>query len=110
MNPYLSPETPNDIAPRALRVGLGRPLVLLSISVGCVLLASLFSCMCGHLPLEATFLTVPAVILAAFGRVSSSGCKSSVSIIATVVVGLTSLVLMKNISDVLWFGHDAILR
>ena len=67
-----------------------------------------FMCICGHLGQDALVATVPTAAVAWWGfarRLSRIG-----RLLAAGVVIIASMALAKNLLDVLWFGHDPLLR
>ena len=73
------------------------------------LVAMLFPCMCGNLPIEAlpfSLFGAVCVWCSALRYPTNSGERKAFVIF---VVGLATFIFFKNICDVLWLGHDALL-
>lgn len=80
--------------------------------LGCAMalfLAPTFKCGCGYLDWPGLFVTVPACGLTVYAWVRNQS-RNLVwrAFLMIVVVGAT-MILFKNIADVLWFGHRALL-
>lgn len=67
-------------------------------------------CMCGHLGSEALFATLPACALAVYAWVSNANGNAVWRVLLIIVVVVVAIVFLKNLTDVLWFGHEALLR
>lgn len=66
--------------------------------------------MCGHLGPEALIVTLPALALACYGWLSNRNRDSIWRAFVIFVVVLSLVVFLKNAGDVLWFGHEPLLR
>ena len=91
--------------PPGSRLWLASPLSLILSFIG----ASVFPCTCGHLGREALFVLVPAALLAwwpfLFAREHWPFPR-----LGTIAAALAStLLLAKNVADILWFGHEPLL-
>jgi hypothetical protein len=74
-----------------------------------LLCAPMTMCMCGH----TNWFTFPFSLAAATLSGWAWGRKDYATLgrlVVIVLVVLASLLLFKNVADVLWFGHDALLR
>jgi hypothetical protein len=66
-------------------------------------------CACGHMDWLSLAFTGPAAGLAWWGLCRSSRAGIWVALVLFTTV-LATLVLAKNMADILWFGHHALLR
>ena len=111
-NPYESPATPDAPSPTSSASTQGKG-VRAPLLVGCAGFASLgssvwFSCMCGHISPIALVFTVPAAVVS-WLTLSTVRSRGTLFAIMTVLVAVfTTLVLVKNLADTLWYGHEAI--
>ena len=69
-----------------------------------------FSCMCGHLPAEALIPSVAGAILAWVGFSRHQYASLVIRMVAFLIVVIASCIFLKNLADVLWYGHNALLR
>jgi hypothetical protein len=67
-----------------------------------------FTCMCGHIAAPALLLTGPAAVLAWFVIVVDRRTEGVRRGVEGAVVIMVSVILVKNLADVLWFGHDPV--
>jgi hypothetical protein len=67
-------------------------------------------CMCGHLGGFALAVTLPASGLGCYGWIANKNRDLIWRGFLMFAVVLSAMVLLKNIGDVLWFGHEALLR
>jgi hypothetical protein len=67
-----------------------------------------FTCMCGHIAAPALLLTGLAAVLAWFVFIRDPSTASGNRGLAIIAVVIASLILVKNLADVLWFGHDPV--
>lgn len=74
-----------------------------------LLFAPMTMCMCGHMDWFSLPLTLAAASLSwwAFARKDQP---PGWRLIVVVLVVLASLELTKNVADILWFGHEPLLR
>ena len=70
---------------------------------------SVFPCACNHLDPNALLVVVPAALLAWWRFLFARESWPSPRIVTIVAVIASSLLLAKNVSDILWFGHDPLL-
>lgn len=78
----------------------------ITLSYAGIILSPLFMCMCGHLNTMVLGLTVPATILGWWGASGRVPLMWRLLGIGAAVVA--TMLLGKNLLDVLWFGHDPI--
>jgi hypothetical protein len=65
-------------------------------------------CICGYLDRWALLVTVPGTVFAWFSVVLADKRRTLFLLGAVVVAIALSLILLKNVGDVLWYGHDAL--
>ena len=111
-NPYESPETraaSNDHAQRVIRNE--RPPAGLSVlfaAAGSIGTLMFLTCMCGHIDWWGTAITLPAAACGWYALTTIRRQKMSHAILTILVAAIATLVLLKNVTDGLWYGHDAI--
>jgi hypothetical protein len=76
--------------------------------VGAAVSVSMFTCTCGHLAQMALIGTVTTAVFAWWGFVRELPLLGR--IFASVATVLASYLLVKNVLDILWFGHNPLLR
>ena len=89
------------------------PVVIWPSAAGLVMTlagATVFPCACGHLNVWAFMMTGPAVILAWLGFLRRRSPSWPWRVVSMAAVIMASLVFMKNVADVLWFGHEPLLK
>ena len=69
---------------------------------------TLLPCLCGYLDRWALLATVPCLLLACYTFCGTDRTMGFWRHVAGVLVIFAFLMLLKNIGDVLWFGHDAV--
>ena len=74
-----------------------------------VVVALMFTCLCGHLARETLLVLVPAVLLAWWPFLSARESRLIPRVVTILAVIASSLLLAKNIADILWFGHEPLL-
>ena len=113
-NPYAPPVTPNradtNSGASARASGVRSPVF-----VGCAGFASFgsliwFTCTCGHISPTALLFTVPAAVISWLTLFTVRSRGKLYAIMAVLVAVFTTLVLVKNSADTLWYGHEAIWR
>ncbi len=68
----------------------------------------LFSCMCGHISPTALAFTVPSAVVSCLTLATVRLRYKWHAIVTVLVAVFTSVVLVENVADTLWYGHDAI--
>ena len=68
----------------------------------------LLPCLCGHLARSALWATVPCMLCGWYAVLHVERSMPAWRNFAGVLAILASLILVKNISDALWYGHDAV--
>jgi hypothetical protein len=71
---------------------------------------AVFPCTCGHLNVWSFMMTGPAVILGWLGFLRRLSPSWPLRMLSMAGVVMASLVFMKNVADVLWFGHEPLLK
>ena len=79
-------------------------------SIGMWLATGAFSCTCGRLPAEALIPSLAGAILAWVGFLRHQDASSVIRMVAFLIVLMASYIFLKNLADVLWYGHNALLR
>jgi len=67
-------------------------------------------CVCGHLPAMALVLTVPGAVIAWVGWVRSGALAGLPHLLVGGTVIFSSMVFLLNFHNLLWSGHDPLLR
>ena len=73
-----------------------------------LMLAGFFTCGCGHLDVLALPVTLPTAMCGWCAATTVRRGNLSHAILTIVICVLTTIVLLKNLADVLWFGHNAV--
>ncbi len=76
--------------------------------VNSVLLVPMLMCACGNLSWFALLVTGFGVFAAWFPDINRKNSTPLFTLFAVLVRILATVVFLKNIGDVLWFGHDAL--
>ena len=66
----------------------------------------LFPCICGHYPIEALPTSSLGLVLAWIPFARSARPRIGDKCLAIFFVLFASLIFIKNVGDVLWYGHD----
>lgn len=74
-----------------------------------VVLVPLFYCACGHMGTEGFLVTLPAFAFACYGWIRNPDMGLGRRSLLILVVLLSVCGLFKNLVDVLWLGHEALL-
>ena len=69
-----------------------------------------FPCICGHLHTEALPTSGLGVVLAWYPFIRYERARILDRCVAVFFVLFTSLVFLKNVADVLWFGHEPLFQ
>lgn len=69
----------------------------------------LFSCICGHLGMDALPTSTSGVMLAWFPFIRYSRTRIVEQCLAVFFVLIPTLIFLKNVADILWCGHNALL-
>jgi hypothetical protein len=90
---------------------MSRPLQLAWLGGLLTILGHTFAtCICGHISWEGLLGTAPGAGLAWWGFAINSDKRSLPRAGLWVVVTLTSFMLLRNLHNVLWSGHDPLLH
>lgn len=81
-------------------------IMAILIGVGSYLL---LSCACGHMERLSLIGSLPAFALAWVAFLMRKDSRPATRIVVALACLVTTIVLMKNLMDVLWLGHDALL-
>jgi hypothetical protein len=108
------PFDPRD--PTSFKVpGLGRPPSLswpdwAAIGTTALLVVAPTSCTCGYMGWFSLWFTVPAVAAVWWGMLRSRVRHVLARTLYVIVAAIVSTMLLKNIADILWFGHEPLLN
>lgn len=75
---------------------------------GSFLSAMFFSCACCHIDPRALPFTFSAVVCAIYAATTIRRDNLSHAIVTGVVLVITMVIFLKNVADVMWFGHHAV--
>jgi hypothetical protein len=73
-----------------------------------LLLTPFFPCACGHLPIESLPITVASCALGWCGYLYNQ--KKDFRLVRILSVVIATILVVKNIGDIVWFGHAPLLR
>lgn len=74
-----------------------------------LLVSPMTMCMCGHMDFVSLLFTLPAGVLASWGFARREDRAEVWQILTGFVLIVSAGMLAKNLADILWFGHDALL-
>ncbi len=106
----MEPEPPViEYAPVRPAPGRARRVSPSVVSLVLVALTPTLVCACGYLISITFVLTLPAFILAVYGWITNQNRNPLWRGFLMAVAVLSTMVFLRNLADVLWFGHEALL-
>lgn len=109
MTPTHARFTPRNSAPAAPAVpATGSRLFVFGLL--CSAVAVVFTCMCGYIQPQALPLSVAGAALTWYPFLRYNRTNAFISLAVLLVVLISTLVLAKNLADVLWFGHQPLFH